>query len=136
MQVSEHRRNGADVAGWFGSPDGRVKMFDQHLVHAIIGGKNLCCGSAELSVNLVLTRGHGSLLLELSYPSDRTLGHHIGKDEVMPPHFAKSVLAQMSRELSPMLHTVKQGLTEHFPLACLDTRETYFLHFIPIFRLC
>src|SRR5580704_8618972 len=42
----------------------------------------------------------------------------------------------MSRELSPMLHTVKQGLAEHFPLACLDTRETYFLHFIPIFCLC
>ena len=68
MHVGEDRRNGADVAGRFGSPGGRVKMFDQHLVHAIIGGKNLACGLAELSVNLVLTRGHGSLLLELSYP--------------------------------------------------------------------
>ncbi len=35
-----------------------------NLVHAIIGGKDLDCGSAELSVNLVLTRGHGSLLLD------------------------------------------------------------------------
>jgi hypothetical protein len=46
MQVGEHRRNGADVPGRVGSPGGRVKMFDQHLVHAIIGGKNLRCGSA------------------------------------------------------------------------------------------
>ena len=68
--------------------------------------------------------------------SDRTLGHHVADEEVMCPHVTKSVLAQMRRELGPMLHTVKQGLAEHFPLACLDTRETYFLHFIPIFRLC
>jgi len=42
----------------------RVKMFDKHLVDAI------SAGSAELSVNTgltieVLTRGHGSLLLDL-----------------------------------------------------------------------
>ena len=52
-------------AGRFGSPGGRVKMFDKNLVHAIIGGKDLYCGSAELRVNLVLTRGHGSLLPDL-----------------------------------------------------------------------
>ncbi len=56
MHVREDRRNGADLAGrfgWrFGSPGGRVKMFDKNLVHAIIGGKDLDCGSAELSVNL------------------------------------------------------------------------------------
>jgi hypothetical protein len=40
-------------------------MFDENLVHAIIGGKDLDRGSAELSVNLVLTPGHGSLLLDL-----------------------------------------------------------------------
>jgi hypothetical protein len=34
------------------------------VVHAIIGDKDLDCGSAELSVNLVLTRGHGFLLLD------------------------------------------------------------------------
>src|SRR6202022_897591 len=39
----------------------------KNVVHAIIGGKDLGCGSAELSVNLVLTRGHGSLLLDLIY---------------------------------------------------------------------
>jgi hypothetical protein len=53
-------------------------MFDKNLVDVIIGGKDLDCGSAELRVNLlsvnlfmddreavnVLTRGHGSLLLD------------------------------------------------------------------------
>src|SRR5579863_7047743 len=73
MHVGEDRRNVADVAGRFRPPGGRVKMFDQHLVHAIIGGKNLACGLAESSVNLVLTRGHGSLLLELSYRQDSTV---------------------------------------------------------------
>src|SRR6266849_3964843 len=69
VHVREDRRNGADIvfAGRFGSPGGRVKMFDQNLVHAIIGGKDLDCGSAELSVNPGLTRGHGSLLLDLYY---------------------------------------------------------------------
>jgi hypothetical protein len=54
-------------------------MLDKNLVHAIIGGKHLDCGSTQLRVNLlsvnlfiedreavnVLTRGHGSLLLDL-----------------------------------------------------------------------
>src|SRR5216683_5990967 len=69
VHVREDRRNGADLAGRFGSPGGRVKMFDKNLVDAIIGGKDLDCGSAQLSVNLsvnlVLTRGHDSLLLYL-----------------------------------------------------------------------
>src|SRR5438874_2707615 len=62
VHVGEDRRNAADLAGRFGSPGGRIKMFDKNLAHAIIGGKDLDCGSAELSVNLGLTRGHGSLL--------------------------------------------------------------------------
>src|SRR5207244_10564964 len=80
VHVREDRRNGADVfSGVFagrlgcrrsGTPGGRVKMFDKNLVDAIVGekdpgGKVLDCGSAELSVNLVLMRGHGSLLLDL-----------------------------------------------------------------------
>ena len=65
MHVREDRRNGAGLAGRFGSPGGRVKVFDKHLVHSIIGGKDLDCGSAELSANPVLTRGHGSVLLDL-----------------------------------------------------------------------
>jgi hypothetical protein len=69
--VREDRRNAAAFTGRFGSPGGRVKMFDKDLVHAIIGGKDLHCGSAELSVNLVLTRGHGpcSLTNDTSGPS-------------------------------------------------------------------
>jgi hypothetical protein len=70
VHVREDRGNGADLAGRFGSPGGRVKMFDKNLVHALIGGEDLNCGSAQLrvnllSMNLVLTRGHGSLLLDL-----------------------------------------------------------------------
>ena len=65
VHVREDRRDGAGLAGRFGSPGGRIKMFDKHLVHALIGSKDLHCGLAELSVNLVLTRGHGSLLLDL-----------------------------------------------------------------------
>src|SRR6266571_1746651 len=70
VHVGEDRGNGACLAGRFGCrrfgfPGGRVKMFDKHLVHALIGGKDLDCGSAELSVNLGLRRGHGSLLLDL-----------------------------------------------------------------------
>jgi len=70
VHVREDRRNRANpgstsTASWFGYPHAGVKMFDKNLVHAIIGGKDLHCGSAELSVNLVLTRGHGSLLLDL-----------------------------------------------------------------------
>jgi hypothetical protein len=41
-------------------------MFDKHLIHALIGGKDLDRRSTELSVNLgltmgALTRSHGSL---------------------------------------------------------------------------
>jgi len=67
VYVREDRRNGAGLAGRFGSPGGRVKTFDESLVHAIICGKDPDRGSAELSVNLLLTRGHGSLFLDLSY---------------------------------------------------------------------
>lgn len=62
VHVREDRRYAAGFAGRFGSPGGRVKVFDKNLVHPIISGKNLDRGPAELRVNLVLTRGHGSLL--------------------------------------------------------------------------
>ena len=70
VHVREDRGNGADLAGRFGAPGGGVKMFDKNLVHALVGGKDLDCGSAELRVklvrvNLVLTFAHGSLLLDL-----------------------------------------------------------------------
>jgi hypothetical protein len=65
VHVREDRGNGAGLAWRFGFPSARVEMFDKHLVHALIGGKDLDCGSAELSLNLVLTRGHGFLLIGL-----------------------------------------------------------------------
>jgi hypothetical protein len=64
VHVREDRGDGAGLAGRFGPPGARVKMFDENLVDAIVGGEDLDCGSAELRVNLVLTRGHGSLLLD------------------------------------------------------------------------
>ena len=67
VHVREDRRNGADLARRLGSPGRRVKMFDEHLVHAIVGGKDLDCGSTELSVNLPLTSGRGSLLFDLAF---------------------------------------------------------------------
>lgn len=68
VHVREDGRNSADLAGRFGFPGGRVKILDENLVHAIVGGKNPDRGSPELGVdflhvNLVLTRGHGSVLL-------------------------------------------------------------------------
>jgi hypothetical protein len=70
VHVREDRRNGAGLAGRFGVPCGRVKMFDNDLVHALIGDKDLHRGSAQfrvnlLSANVALTRGHGSLFLDL-----------------------------------------------------------------------
>jgi hypothetical protein len=50
------------LAGGLALQAAGIKMFDKHLVHALIGGKDPDCDSAELSVNLGLTRGHGSLL--------------------------------------------------------------------------
>ena len=61
VHVREDRRNGPGLARWFGSPSEWVKTFDKNLVDAIVGGKDLDSGSPELSVNLVLTCGHGSL---------------------------------------------------------------------------
>ena len=61
VHVREDRGDGTGLAlaRRFGRPDGRVKMFDKHLVDAIVGGKDPDRGLAEFGVNLVLTRGHG-----------------------------------------------------------------------------
>jgi len=97
VHVREYRRDGTDLflqvlfAGGFAGrlgcrfrcrsrfPGGGVKMFDENLVHAVVGEKDLDGGAAELSANLALmnsvltnfvltnlglTRGHGSLLLD------------------------------------------------------------------------
>ena len=54
---------GRAFAGRVGSPRGRVEILDEKLVYAIVRGKGLDCGPAELSVNLGWTRGHGSCSL-------------------------------------------------------------------------
>jgi len=75
VHVREDCRNRADLAGRFGSLGGRGKMFDKHLVHALIGRKDPDCRSVELSVNLGLTRAHGiptSLTYDTSASSEPT----------------------------------------------------------------
>ena len=74
VHVREDRRNGAGLAGRFNFPGGRVKMFDENLVHAIVGGKDLDRGLAELRANLVLTRSHGSLYISLGANWEKASG--------------------------------------------------------------
>jgi hypothetical protein len=71
VHMSEDRRNRAGLTRGFGSPGGRVKIFDKKLVYAIVGGKGLDCGPAELGVNLGLTRSHGSCSLPYHTYSER-----------------------------------------------------------------
>src|SRR6267154_754622 len=68
VHVRKNSGNRSALAGRLGGPSGGVKMFDQHLIHALIGDKDPDCDMAELSVNLLtanfwLAVGHGSLLL-------------------------------------------------------------------------
>jgi hypothetical protein len=74
--MCEDRRNTAGLPGRFGRPGSAVEMFDKNLVYAIIGGKDLDCRPAKLNLNFVLTRAHGSLLLELTIlPHRRPVNH-------------------------------------------------------------
>ena len=66
VHMGEDRRNRTGPAGRFGSPRGRIEMLDEHLVHAIVGGKDPDGGLAQLGVRLVSTGSHGSLLLDLT----------------------------------------------------------------------
>src|SRR5450631_62847 len=54
VHVRKDRCNRADLAAWLGSPGGRGKALDKHLVQALIRGKHLYCGSAELALHLIL----------------------------------------------------------------------------------
>jgi hypothetical protein len=65
VHVRKDRLNAADFAGRFGSPDGGIKMFNKNLIHPLVGGKYSHRRSPELSLYLVLTRLHGSPLLDL-----------------------------------------------------------------------
>jgi hypothetical protein len=68
VHVREDRRNGADFAGRyrrrFCSPGRWIEMLDKELIHAIIGGKDLRCGSARISLRRALHRGHGTVFLD------------------------------------------------------------------------
>ena len=52
VHVGEDGSDGADVAGRLRLPDGGVKIFDEHLVHAIAGSEDPGCGGAELSAGV------------------------------------------------------------------------------------
>jgi hypothetical protein len=58
MHVRKDRSNRADLAGRFGwqfrFPGSRIKMFDQHLIHALVGRKHPHCSAVESGVNLAL----------------------------------------------------------------------------------
>jgi hypothetical protein len=71
--MGKDRCNGAGLARRFGFPGGWIQTFDKHLVNAIIGSEDLDCGSAEVSVNLGFTGGHGFLLRE--YDTSGAIGH-------------------------------------------------------------
>ena len=72
VHVREDGRNGADLAGRFGAPGGRVEIFDKNLVQAIIGGKDPDCGLAELSVNLGLTHASNAGAGRSKHPNPRS----------------------------------------------------------------
>ena len=71
VHVGEDRCNRAGLAGQFGSPGSRVKIFDKNLVYTVVSGKGLDRGPAELGANLGLTRGHGSCSLPYHTYSER-----------------------------------------------------------------
>src|SRR5690242_4983938 len=78
--MREDGRNAAGLAGRFGSPGARVKIFDNNLVYAIVSGKDADRGSGELSVALVLTRAHGYLVpmhSRRSLTGPRIMGDHV-----------------------------------------------------------
>jgi hypothetical protein len=63
MHVRKNRGNRAHLPRRFGSPRCSIKMFDNHLIHALIGGKDPQRSSPQLSLILVFTRAHRSPLL-------------------------------------------------------------------------
>lgn len=94
VHVGEDRGDGAGLAGRFGAPGARVEMFDEHLIHALVGGKDLCRGPAELGV-ILLTRSHGILLLPIILP---TGGRLKVIQQVFSRNCGKTLTAQESPE--------------------------------------
>jgi len=57
--------DGADFAGWLSGSGGRVELFDEKLVHAFIGGKNLHGGFAELRLRWRRVGFHAEMKREI-----------------------------------------------------------------------
>jgi hypothetical protein len=68
VHVGEDGHNGAGLAGRFGFPGGGIKMLDEQLVRALVGGEDLDSNLSEwrgsLRARLAWARGHGSRLLD------------------------------------------------------------------------
>jgi hypothetical protein len=58
VHVREDRRDRPRLAGRLGLPRSGIKMFDDHLIHPIVGRKDPDNGWAALRMNLLLTH-HG-----------------------------------------------------------------------------
>ena len=81
VHVGEDRDDGTRLAGGLGIPRARVEMFDEHLVHALTGGKDLDCGPAELSVNRAVKRligSYGHFTERISSSTQRHSRRHSG----------------------------------------------------------
>jgi hypothetical protein len=131
VHVREDRGNGAGLTGRFGSPGGRVKMFDKDLVHAIIGGKDLHCGSAELSVNLVLTRGHGPCCLTNDTSGPSVIRLRFQRADYFrfadhPPANNRPVFWRSRVCVSRYTRVVLQVAFFRWPEPCNIGRETFF----------
>lgn len=60
MHVGEDGRDGADLAGGFSVPGGRIEVLDEHLVHAVVGGKEAYRTAGDLRWRLSGSLGHTS----------------------------------------------------------------------------
>jgi hypothetical protein len=78
VRVGEDGCDGAGVAGRFGFPCGGVEMFDDELVHAIVGREDLDCCAAKLSVSFGLALGHGCRSLSYSTSDPPLSGLRVG----------------------------------------------------------
>ena len=58
MHMRKNRHDRPGLSGRLRSPRRRVKLLDDHLIHALICRKNLRGSSAELGLKIFLARGH------------------------------------------------------------------------------
>ena len=50
VHVGEDCRDRSDVARWFGAPGVRIEIFNQNLVHAIVGGEDPNAGLSGITL--------------------------------------------------------------------------------------